>query len=75
MQDDKAVNDPDRKTISFSNGWVEKVMRRHGLSIHRRTTEAQKKPKPADRQTLCICCQSQKITPKNELGHERYRNG
>ena len=30
------------KTISFSDGWVQKFMRRHGLSIRRRTTEAQK---------------------------------
>ena len=40
----KTITDLNSKTISFSDGWVQKFMRRHGLSIRRRTTEAQKNP-------------------------------
>ena len=42
MQEEKTITDLNSKTISFSDGWVQKFMRRHGLSIHRKTTEAQK---------------------------------
>ena len=44
MQEEKTITDLNSKTISFSDGWVQKFMRRHGLSIRRRTTEAQKNP-------------------------------
>ena len=44
MQEEKTITDLNSKTISFNDGWVQKFMRRHGLYIHRRTTEAQKNP-------------------------------
>ena len=44
MHEEKTITDLNSKTIGFSDGWVQKFMRRHGLSIHRRTTEAQKNP-------------------------------
>ena len=44
MHEEKTINDLNSKTINFSDGWVQMFMRRHGLSIRRRTTEAQKNP-------------------------------
>ena len=37
--------DSGRTELIFSNGWVQKFMTRNGLSIKRRTTQAQKTPK------------------------------
>lgn len=42
MHEDKTINDLNSKTINFSDGWVQMFMGRHGLSIRRRTIEAQK---------------------------------
>ena len=36
----------DRSDVEFhaSNGWVQKFMNRHGLSVRRKTTQSQKDP-------------------------------
>ena len=44
MQGEKTITDLNSKIISFGDGWVQKFIREHDLSIRRRTTEAQKNP-------------------------------
>ena len=44
LQDEKCQRDEGDKILSYSHGWLEKFMNRNGLSLRRRTTEAQKTP-------------------------------
>ena len=44
FQEEKQKDDPNIKTLVFSAGWLTQVMKRNGLSIRRRTTQAQKTP-------------------------------
>ena len=43
LQEGRPV-DIDRGSLVYSDGWVQKFMARNGLSLRRRTTEAQKNP-------------------------------
>ena len=44
FQEQKEKEDPNITKLTFSQGWLEKFMNRNGLSVRRRTTEAQKSP-------------------------------
>ena len=44
FQEEKEKEDPNITKLTFSQGWLEKFMNRNGLSVRRRTTEAQKSP-------------------------------
>lgn len=44
FQEEKEKEDPKITKLTFSQGWLEKIMNRNGLSMRRRTTEAQKSP-------------------------------
>ena len=45
FQNENSAIDNGRTELIFSNGWVQKFMAKNGLSIRRRTTQAQKSPK------------------------------
>lgn len=44
FQEEKEKEDPNITKLTFSQGWLEKFVNRNGLSVRRRTTEAQKSP-------------------------------
>ena len=44
FQEEKEKEDLNITKLTFSQGWLEKVMNRNGLSVRCRTTEAQKSP-------------------------------
>lgn len=44
FQEEKEKECPNIAKLTFSQGWLEKFMNRIGLSVRRRTTEAQKSP-------------------------------
>ena len=44
FQEEKEKEDPNIIKLTFSQGWLEKFVNRNGLSVRRRTTEAQKSP-------------------------------
>lgn len=44
LQEEKQRHDSSYKALQFSRGWLEKLMSRNGLSLRRRTTEAQNPP-------------------------------
>lgn len=59
FQEEKEKEDPNIAKLTFSQGWLEKFMNRNGLSVRRRTTEAQKSPD----QLIDRLCPEDKTTP------------
>ena len=58
LQDEKCQYDEGDKILSYSCGWLEKFVNRNGLSLRRRTMEAQKTP---DQLTDKLCAYILKI--------------